>query len=31
MVAQMSNATARNMKKMNSLEIGSSGILSDFV
>lgn len=31
MVAQMPNATTRNMKKMNSLEIGSSGILSDFV
>lgn len=27
----MSNATTRNMKKMNSLEVGRPGILFDFV
>lgn len=30
-VAPMSNATTRNMKKMNSLEVGRPGILFDFV
>lgn len=31
MLAQMSNATTRNMKKKNSLEIRGPGILFDFV